>query len=206
MKIFLIGLLSFMGLFAENINDSVLTSFPDEEDNCKDCRVQLPLQKNIEKRTFSPMHISVNSCSNKIIKLTEEIKVLTEKFLRYKEERKREIDALHITLNTYENREISSSDSQNYNNDTFEEKSFSENIENIPSSIKQFAWVEIVVEDNLDIYELALKYYGAYEEFHFIYRANKNVLGNSMILHQGMVLHLPINENFREQPLIINTK
>lgn len=70
--------------------------------------------------------------------------------------------------------------------------------------IKQYEWVEIVVENDMNIYELALQYYGRESEYSQIYRANRDVIPETLKIVNGMLLKLPITQNFRERPFILN--
>jgi len=72
-----------------------------------------------------------------------------------------------------------------------------------PISIKH-DWVEVLVEDNINIYELALQYYGKKSEYTEIYRANKDVIPKTLKLVNGMSLKLPVTHNFKERPIILN--
>ena len=65
-------------------------------------------------------------------------------------------------------------------------------------------WVEIVVENGEDIYQLALKYYGNREAYHYIYNANQHIIHQNLIIEDGMSLKIPITESFEEQPIILN--
>ncbi|HHS91981.1 MAG TPA: hypothetical protein ENK82_01425 [Campylobacterales bacterium] len=70
--------------------------------------------------------------------------------------------------------------------------------------IKQYEWVEVVVENDMNIYELALQYYGRESEYSQIYRANRDVIPETLKIVNGMLLKLPITQNFRERPFILN--
>lgn len=76
-----------------------------------------------------------------------------------------------------------------------------------PSPIVMYdsPWIEIIVENDIDIYELALKYYGDTQAYKKIYVANKNVISDDLKIHNGMSLIIPITETFEEQPLMLNT-
>ena len=65
-------------------------------------------------------------------------------------------------------------------------------------------WIEIVVEDNINIYELALKYYGNSEAYNKIYLANKNTIGKDFKLYNGMTLVIPMTTTFKEQGMLLN--
>lgn len=76
---------------------------------------------------------------------------------------------------------------------------------NEPISLnKNTQWVEIVIEDNLNIRELALKYYSSHDEYMKIYTANSDVIPSNLELHNDMILKIPITKNFKEQPMILN--
>ena len=77
--------------------------------------------------------------------------------------------------------------------------------ENKPEcSINSFLWVELIVEDEVDIYQLALRYYGDMEEYKRIYLANRDIIGKDLKIVDGMILKIPIMELFEEQPMILN--
>jgi hypothetical protein len=76
-----------------------------------------------------------------------------------------------------------------------------------PSPILMYdtPWIEIIVENNINIYELALKYYGDKQEYTKIYVANKNVISDDFRIYNGMSLIIPMTETFEEQPMMLNT-
>ncbi len=65
-------------------------------------------------------------------------------------------------------------------------------------------WVEIVVEDGINLKQLALKYYGSSEEYLTIYAANQDIIAKNFQLMDGMSLKIPIIGNFQEQPMVLN--
>jgi len=65
-------------------------------------------------------------------------------------------------------------------------------------------WVEIVVEDEVDIFQLAVKYYGDRDKYKQIYLTNRDTIGENLQLTDGMSLKIPIIEQFKEQPMFIN--
>jgi hypothetical protein len=72
--------------------------------------------------------------------------------------------------------------------------------------VNNLPWVEIIVENNLNIYQLALKYYGDRERYKEIYSANRHIIGKNLKLHDGMSLRIPMTNQFEEQPMILNTQ
>jgi len=70
--------------------------------------------------------------------------------------------------------------------------------------VKNLPWVEIVVEDGLDIYQLALKYYKDKKEYKQIYAANRHIIGKDLKIRDGMLLKIPMNKKFQEQPMFLN--
>ena len=71
---------------------------------------------------------------------------------------------------------------------------------------KKLPWVEIVVDDNADIYELALRYYGDRSKYSQIYVANSNIIGKNLKIYNGMSLKIPMTIEFDEQPIILNAR
>ncbi len=70
--------------------------------------------------------------------------------------------------------------------------------------VKNLPWIKIVVENNMNIYELALKYYGDKSKYIEIYSANQNIIGNNLKIYNGMSLKIPMINQFIEQPIILN--
>jgi len=77
-------------------------------------------------------------------------------------------------------------------------------MQSVPTLVDNTPWIEITVEDNINIYDLALKYYGDSQEYTKIYSANKNVINSNYQINNGMSLIIPITENFQEQPILLN--
>ena len=69
---------------------------------------------------------------------------------------------------------------------------------------KNLSWVEVIVDDNINIYELALRYYGDKRKYREIYVANQNIIGKNLKIYNGMSLKIPMEEQFEEQPMILN--
>ena len=65
-------------------------------------------------------------------------------------------------------------------------------------------WIEIVIDTNTNIYDLALKYYGNAQEYKKIYLANQNIISNDLKIYNGMTLVIPMAENFKEQGIVLN--
>jgi len=72
--------------------------------------------------------------------------------------------------------------------------------------VNNLPWVEVVVENNLNIYQLALKYYGDRERYKEIYSANRHLIGKNLKIYNGMSLKIPMTNQFEEQPMILNTQ
>ena len=77
-------------------------------------------------------------------------------------------------------------------------------MEPLPIVTYNTQWIEITVEDNINIYELALKYYGNKKEYKKIYVANQNIIANDFKIYNGMFLKIPITTLFEEQGILIN--
>ena len=76
--------------------------------------------------------------------------------------------------------------------------------EPMPKLKSNTPWIDIVVEDDLDIYQLALLYYKDKKEYKQIYIANRDVIGKNYKIKNGMSLKIPITDKFEEQPMFIN--
>jgi seryl-tRNA synthetase len=72
--------------------------------------------------------------------------------------------------------------------------------------VNNASWVEVVVEDNINIYELALKFYGDKNKYQDIYVANQHIIGDNFQIYNGMSLKIPMTNQFEEQPMILNTQ
>ena len=70
--------------------------------------------------------------------------------------------------------------------------------------VNYLPWIDIVVEDNIDIYQLALKYYKDKREYKQIYSANRDIIEKNLKLNNGMILKIPMTEKFEEQPMFLN--
>ena len=75
-----------------------------------------------------------------------------------------------------------------------------------PSPILMYdtPWIEIIVENNINIYDLALKYYGNKQEYKNIYVANQNIISNDLKIYNGMALIIPMTTLFEEQGVLLN--
>jgi len=71
--------------------------------------------------------------------------------------------------------------------------------------VNHLPWVEIIVEDNINIYQLALRYYGDKTKYREIYSANQHIIGKNLKIYNGMSLRIPMTNQFEEQPMILNT-
>jgi len=65
-------------------------------------------------------------------------------------------------------------------------------------------WIEITVEDDMDIFQLAKLYYGDSNQYIHIYSANRDIIPSSLKLHNNMSLKIPITSQFRDQPIVLN--
>ncbi len=59
-------------------------------------------------------------------------------------------------------------------------------------------WIKVTVENNINIYDLALQYYGDSQEYEKIYIANQNIIGQDYQIKNGMSLKIPITKDFIE--------
>jgi hypothetical protein len=152
------------------------------EDNCTDCKA---IFSNIKKtRLYKKVE------KFKIKRVDNRLESIIKEFAEYKIKKNREIKKLQSELLIY--------------------KKCSKKQKEIdiihPSTYLQtdITWVEIIVEDGVDIFQLAIKYYGDRDEYRQIYLANKNTIGDNLKITEGMTLKIPIVNQFEEQPMILN--
>lgn len=175
------------------------------EDNCTDCKANFSDIKKEDILTSSP------NVSN------DEIGVILQNALKkirlYKKEKNSEIKKVNNRLESIikefaeyrikKNREIKKLKSElaNYKKYSSREKK----IETTESTLQTpLTWVEIIVEDGVDIFQLAEKYYGDRDEYRQIYLANRDTIGENFQITDGMSLKIPIVNQFEEQPMILN--
>ncbi|CAA6799306.1 MAG: Unknown protein [uncultured Sulfurovum sp.] len=75
---------------------------------------------------------------------------------------------------------------------------------NVQKELPRVPWVEVTVENDINIYDLALKYYGDSQQYEKIYTANQNMISQDYQISNGMSLIIPITDTFEEQPMFIN--
>jgi len=80
---------------------------------------------------------------------------------------------------------------------------FNKDLKRLPPLIT-VPWIEVQVENDVDIYQLALRYYKDKQEYKQIYVANRDVIGRDLKLRNGMSLKIPMTEKFEDQPIFIN--
>jgi len=140
------------------------------------------------KRELSLSKQNLNHVKNN--KLSKELSSIKNKFHNYKIKRNQEFKKLKRECYIHRQTNI--------------HKVIRE-IKSIPTLIHNSPWIEITVKDNINIYDLALKYYGDSQEYTKIYDANKNVINSNYQINNGMSLIIPISKNFQEQPIMLNS-
>ncbi|SFV51514.1 hypothetical protein MNB_SV-12-778 [hydrothermal vent metagenome] len=165
------------------------------EDNCDNCKVDL-----VDKKI-------------KNIKPTPEIEVILENTLKevlnYAKEKDSEIEELKIELDNIKKEFMAYKIKKNSEIEELKRKLDTTKTLPLPNKeseeiVDTSSWIEIVVEDGIDIYQLALRYYGDEKEYKQIYLANQNRIGKDLKLEDGMLLQIPMTEHFEEQPMFIN--
>ncbi|MCK4441467.1 MAG: hypothetical protein KAU90_05635 [Sulfurovaceae bacterium] len=176
------------------------------EDNCTNCKailfnrkidntvttvLNLPT-KDIEailENSLKEIRLYKKEKNSEIKKLNNRLENIIKEFTEYKIKKNREIRRLKSELAIYK-------------------KNFSENQQELTNTktyeSKPIKWVEVVVEDDIDIFQLALEYYGDRNKYKQIYLTNKDIIGNDLQIVNGMSLKIPITEDFREQPMFLN--
>ena len=182
--------------------------------NDKDKRIeQLTKELNSLKKEFMEYKDSKD-------KDTQKLNDIIKQFVQYKIDKENKIKKLKIKLGSirkelYKNKRrlitIQKSIKKEHIKKKIRKKKIQKTIKKIVKIKKKKTlerinkpWVEIVVEDDLDIYQLALKYYKDKREYKQIYLANRDIIGKSLKIRNGMSLKIPITDKFEEQPMLIN--
>jgi hypothetical protein len=190
MKIFLtLLLLSSIDLMADNLST----------EDCDNCKIDISGSKK-EKQLVTISDIPQDRTNKEVEML---LSTTLEKVRQYKESKNSEIEKLTAQLNKL---------SKEFNaykiKKTKEIKKMKIELDKSKnhrhSRLNSSSWVEIEVEDGVDIYQLAQKYYGTQEQYQQIYVANKNLIGDDLSIEDGMSLRIPITEEFEEQPMLLN--
>ncbi len=146
----------------------------------------------ILENTLKKIKIYKKEKNREIERINNQLERLTEEFEEYKIQKDREIKKLKSELAFYKR-----DSSKTPNRETYiEEKSVAQAISS--------TWIEIVVEDEVDIFQLALKYYGDRDKYKQIYLTNRDTIGDDLQIKNGMSLKIPITEQFEEKPMFIN--
>ena len=147
-------------------------------------------------------------------RLAKELSMLKKKFNDYKIEKEKELKKVKKQLYVSDIKEHEKLKKELYHQNKELDNSQKKlttihkvihKMKSIPTLIHNTPWIEITVKDNINIYDLALKYYGDSQEYTKIYAANRNVINSSYQINSGMSLIIPITENFQEQPVILNS-
>jgi len=155
--------------------------------------------------------------NNKIITLNQELNLLKKEFSRYKQEKEKKIQEMNHKIKRFK-KKLTKKSQVKVEKVTFNSKkppiivpTFVPKIKEVKSEIVKpkidkisnnmpkvtnLPWVEIIVEDGLDIYQLALKYYGDENKYKYIYAANQQTLQNNFEITDGMSLKIPMPEQF----------
>jgi seryl-tRNA synthetase len=131
--------------------------------------------------------------NSKIETLNHKLNLLKKEFSLYKKVKEKKIKKMSQELKSIRKKlvqkEHSSREKQTSQNIKMLQPSFIPKINNLP-------WVEIVVEDGLNIYQLALKYYGDEKQYKYIYAANQQTIPNNYKITDGMSLKIPMPDSF----------
>jgi len=149
--------------------------------------------------------------NNQIRQLNEELKSFQEKFLKYRIQKEREIKRLRRELRRSkkelaETKEALNGECETLVWTTAEPLSTLENVSvsgTVQSStplpvVSESPWVEVVVDDGMNLYDLALEYYGDRSAYQEIYALNQPKIGTELTLKEGLSLRLPITKDFKK--------
>jgi len=134
--------------------------------------------------------------------LKKKLANIEKRFKKYKKTKQKELKLLkhqlkrnmHVPISS-----ISSSSSKTVKNSP----TITNIIVNNKHSTEKLPWIKITVSDNLNIYDLALKYYGDAQQYEKIYTANQDIIGQDYQIKNGMQLRLPMTESFENAPYIL---
>ena len=131
--------------------------------------------------------------NSKIKTLSQELNLLKKEFSLYKRTKEKKIKEMSQELKIIRKKLVKREDSNSgkiaLQSIKTVKPSFMPKINNLP-------WVEIVVEDGLNIYQLALKYYGDEKKYKYIYAANQQTIQNNYKITDGMSLKIPMPDSF----------
>ncbi len=220
MKLFIFLAFCLISLFAETQNPT--------NENCEDCQAVLPA-KRVEselKSILQKIRDYKKDKNRELTTLRKKIDLLKKTFAHYKSEKEYEIKQLkksQIKKSTIyrKNREIKKLQKKlalmkrqlakkKKTIISLKEKLSQESQPIVVATVVKKEetpkkWIKITVDNDLNIYDLALKYYGDSQEYEKIYMANQNKIDRDYQIRNGMSLKIPITENFIEQPMFINT-
>ncbi len=143
--------------------------------------------------------------NNQIKKLNEELQNSKQAFLSYRMEKEAEIKRLRQALRAGQEalarESIECEQFQIEQLETVEPITQTEESPLRPLPIEEKPWVEVVVKKGMNLYDLALEYYGDKEAYAQIYASNQAKIPNTQELQEGVVLRMPVTNNFKKDLL-----
>jgi len=182
-----------LNIVKKNFNDYKLK----KEDEIKKLKRELYLSR--KKLNNIPVLDSIRDN-----RLSKELNSLKNKFHNYKIGKDKELKKLKKQCYIYKKQEDKKIEKLNNTNIQTNIHKIIKEMEPNTLLIQNRPWIEIIVEDNMNIYDLALEYYGDSQEYKKIYAANQHIIQSDYKIHDGMTLLIPITKNFREQPILLN--
>ena len=214
-------------LFCLTFLSAKTSSLTDE--SCENCQVVLP-KKRVENELTTilfKLKAYKKKKDSELETLRRKILSIENRFANYKSKKEQEIEELKkrqtnssaLSILKDKNQKIkelqqqlaSTKEQLSQKNDIItylNQKLTKENQPQLSTIIQKGTsekWIKITVDNDLNIYDLALKYYGDSQEYTRIYTANQNTIDTSYQIRNGMSLKIPVTENFIEQPMMINT-
>lgn len=198
MKVFLLVYLCTI-TYALAENTDLNTSTPNAQTMISKERVESELTnvlKNVKRYK--------ENSNNRIKDLELKLASVERKFKQYKIKKNKEIKSLNHKLTLTKKKLLVSEkkvcEEREYI--AIEEHILEKKIEK--KQMEKTKWIKVTVQNDINIYDLALKYYGDAHQYEKIYVANQNLIGNDFELHNGMSLNIPLNETFQEQPTLLD--
>jgi len=77
-------------------------------------------------------------------------------------------------------------------------------IEKEPTPPKDIELMNVIVPDEMDIYQLALLYYGDAKKYKELYNINRDIIGSDLKVQAGQSIKIPIDLLFQSKPIALN--
>ncbi len=73
-----------------------------------------------------------------------------------------------------------------------------------PTPTKDIELMDVIVPDEMDIYQLALLYYGDAKKYKELYNINRDIINSDLKVQAGQSIKIPIDLLFKAEPIALN--